>query len=79
MTKKKILIIEDDNIISKIMDFVLKKEGYETFISQDGHDAINQIAAMQPDLIITDIMIPYRSGLEITTYSKKNYPAIPYH
>jgi two-component system response regulator VicR len=77
MTKKKILIIEDDNIISKIMDFVLKKEGYETFISQDGHDAINQIAAMQPDLIITDIMIPYRSGLEITTYSKKNYPAIP--
>jgi CheY-like chemotaxis protein len=32
MTKKKILIIEDDNLIIKIMDFVLKKEGYETFI-----------------------------------------------
>jgi hypothetical protein len=33
MTKKKILIIEDDNLIIKIMDFVLK-EGYETFISK---------------------------------------------
>jgi hypothetical protein len=33
MTKKKILILEDDNII-KIMDYVLKKEGYETFIKR---------------------------------------------
>jgi CheY-like chemotaxis protein len=51
------------------MDFVLKKEGYETFISKDGNDAVEQIAN-QPDLI-TDIMIPYKSGLEITAYSKK--------
>jgi DNA-binding response OmpR family regulator len=76
MTKKKILIIEDDNIIVKIMDYVLKKEGYETFISKDGNDAVEQIGTIQPDLIITDIMIPYKSGLEITA-SKKSYPAIP--
>jgi DNA-binding response OmpR family regulator len=57
------------------MDFVLKKEGYET-ISKDGNDAVDQIGTIQPDLIIT-IMIPYKSGLEITAYSKKNYPAIP--
>jgi CheY-like chemotaxis protein len=43
MTKKKILIIEDDNLIIKIMDFVLKKEGYETFISKDGNDAVDQL------------------------------------
>jgi DNA-binding response OmpR family regulator len=57
------------------MDYVLKKEG-ETFISKDGNDAVEQIGTIQPDLIITD-MIPYKSGLEITAYSKKNYPAIP--
>jgi CheY-like chemotaxis protein len=53
---------------------LFKKEA--TFI-KDGNDAVDQIGTIQPDLIITDIMIPYKSGLEITAYSKKNYPAIP--
>jgi DNA-binding response OmpR family regulator len=75
MTKKKILILEDDNIILKSWIMFLKKK--ETFISKDGNDAVDQIGTIQPDLIITDIMIPYKSGLEITAYSKKNYPAIP--
>ncbi|MFT5713784.1 MAG: two-component system response regulator VicR [Flavobacterium sp.] len=74
---KKILIIEDDSLIIKILDFVLKKEGYETHISRDGADGINQIDILKPDLIITDIMMPYKSGLEITAYSKSKYPNIP--
>ena len=77
MAKKKILIIEDDELIIKIMQFILNKEGYETYISKDGNDGVQQIAIVQPDLIITDIMMSYKSGLEITAYSKKNYPAIP--
>lgn len=77
MSGKKILIIEDDSLIVKILDFILKKEGYETFISNDGNDGIEKIASIQPDLIITDVMMPYKSGLEITAYSKKNFPKIP--
>jgi CheY-like chemotaxis protein len=50
---KKIVIIEDDSLIIKILDFVLKK--YETHISRDGADGINQIDLLKPDLIITDI------------------------
>jgi CheY-like chemotaxis protein len=38
-------------------------------IFQDA-DGINQIDLLQPDLIITDIMMPYKSGLEITAYSR---------
>ena len=77
MTPKKILIIEDDKLIIKILDFVLKKEGYETFISNDGNDGIEKIGSIQPDLVITDVMMPYKSGLEITAYSKKNFPETP--
>ncbi|MEZ7499702.1 response regulator [Flavobacterium sp. Arc3] len=77
MAKKKILIIEDDELIIKIMEFILKKEGYETYVSKDGNDGVEQIAIIKPDLIITDIMMSYKSGLEITAYSKKNYPTIP--
>ncbi|MBE0390535.1 MULTISPECIES: response regulator transcription factor [unclassified Flavobacterium] len=77
MIPKKILIIEDDSLIIKILDFILKKEGYETHISIDGNDGIAQIELFKPDLIITDVMMPYKSGLEITAFSKKNYPKIP--
>jgi len=74
---KKILIIEDDNLIIKILDFILKKEGYEIYIAKDGNEGIEKIAIVEPDLIITDIMMPYKSGLEITAYVKKNHPKIP--
>lgn len=74
---KKILIIEDDNLIIKILEFILKKEGYDIYVARDGNEGIEKIGTILPDLIITDIMMPYKSGLEITAYVKKNYPSIP--
>ncbi|MET0760205.1 MAG: response regulator [Flavobacterium sp.] len=74
---KKIVLIEDDNLIISILDFLLKKEGFEIHVARDGNDGIEKIIAIQPNLIITDIMMPYKSGLEITAFAKKNYPSIP--
>lgn len=74
---KKIIIIEDDKIIINILDFLLKKEGFETHIATNGIDGIEKITAVRPDLIISDIMMPYKSGLEITLFSKTNFPEIP--
>ncbi len=74
---KKILLIEDDKVIQKIVEFLLKKEGYEIEIAGDGDLGMKKIIEMQPDLIITDIMLPYKSGLEITSFAKNNYPKIP--
>lgn len=74
---KKILLIEDDKIIINILDFLLKKEGFETHIAKDGIEGIEKIGTVLPDLIISDIMMPFKSGLEITLFSKTNYPNIP--
>ena len=74
---KKVLIIEDDNLIIKILEFILKKEGYEIHIAKDGNEGIEKIGNILPDLIITDVMMPYKSGLEITAFAKKKYPNIP--
>jgi DNA-binding response OmpR family regulator len=70
---KKIVIIEDDSLVIKILDFVFKKRRIWKHISRDGADGINQIDSY--NLIITDIMMPYKSGLEITAYSKSKYLA----
>lgn len=74
---KKILIIDDDKIIINILSFLFEKEGFETHIAKDGIEGIAKISEIQPDLIITDIMMPFKSGLEITLFAKTNYPGTP--
>lgn len=61
----KILIAEDDPIILRTIVLRLKKDGYEVIGTPDGREALEQIEAGLPDLIITDIMMPFSSGLEI--------------
>lgn len=73
----KILIAEDDVLMVKILEFILKKEGYQITSCKDGLTAIEKIPVLIPDLIITDIMLPFRSGLEIIGYTKENYENIP--
>jgi len=73
----KILIAEDDVLMIKILEFILKKEGYQVTSCKDGLSAIEKIPIIIPDLIITDIMLPFRSGLEIIGYSKVTFENIP--
>lgn len=73
----KILIAEDDTLMVKIIEFILKKEGYQVTSCKDGLSAIEKIPVLIPDLIITDIMLPFRSGLEIISYSKEHFENIP--
>lgn len=74
---KKILVIEDDKIINNIIEFLLKKEGYIIEVAKDGNEGFAMINQNNYDLIITDIMLPYKSGLEVTSYVKTNFPKIP--
>lgn len=74
---KKILVIEDDKIINNIIEFLLKKEGHTIDIARDGNEGFDMINQNNYDLIITDIMLPYKSGLEVTSYVKTNFPKIP--
>jgi len=61
----KILVAEDEPIMLKTIELRLKKDGHEVIVTDNGMDAMKQIDAALPDLIITDIMMPYSSGLEI--------------
>ncbi len=74
---KKILIIEDDLLISSLVQFRLKKDGYQTFLVQDGNEGTKAIESWDPDLIITDVMIPFKSGIEIIHFARKSKPNTP--
>lgn len=68
----KILVAEDEPMLLKTIELKLKKEGYEVITTHDGREAIAKIEEFAPDLVISDIMMPYASGLEITALLKKN-------
>lgn len=75
-SEKKIMIIENDEMTIEILKFILKKEGYKISIAKDGINAIERMATIMPDLVITTITIPLKSGLEIISYIKKNFKDI---
>lgn len=68
----KILVAEDEPMLLKTIELKLKKEGYDVITTHDGREAIAKIEEFSPDLVISDIMMPYASGLEITALLKRN-------
>ncbi|MBI5078336.1 MAG: response regulator [Candidatus Yonathbacteria bacterium] len=70
--KKKILIIEDDEHISKIYDLKFSKEGYKTIFVTNGEEGMEKIITEKPDLVILDLMLPKKDGFMVLEEVKKN-------
>lgn len=68
MNKKKIILAEDNSTLSLLLKFRLEKEGYDLFMAVDGKEAVELIESQQPDLILTDVMMPFVSGLEVISH-----------
>jgi DNA-binding response OmpR family regulator len=62
---KKILIADDEPNIVTSLQFLMKRKGYEVSIARNGEEALQQIAAVAPDLILLDVMMPLKSGYEV--------------
>jgi two-component system alkaline phosphatase synthesis response regulator PhoP len=63
--RAKILFADDEPDILEIVSFNLEKEGYEVIQAKDGQQALDLCKLHRPDLIILDIMMPYKSGIEV--------------
>lgn len=65
-SKEKIILIADDEPdILEIISFNLLKEGYTVYTAKDGNDALEKAKLTNPHLIILDIMMPYKNGVEV--------------
>jgi two-component system, OmpR family, alkaline phosphatase synthesis response regulator PhoP len=62
---KRILIADDEPDILEIVSYNLGKEGYEIYTAKDGNEAIDKAKQLHPDLIILDIMMPKKTGVEV--------------
>lgn len=81
MSKKKILIFDDDKVILEVISIIFEEGGYDVEISETSHDIIQKVSAFQPDVILMDNWIPNIGGVEATKLLKsheeyKNIPVI---
>jgi CheY-like chemotaxis protein len=62
--KRTIFIMDDDLALQSVLEFALRDAGYEVILAHDGQDGIAQLQHLQPDLIISDLMMPNIDGVE---------------
>ena len=70
--KKKVMIVEDNELNMKLFDDLLSAHGYETVKTRDGRQVLDLAREHNPSLIIMDIQLPEVSGLEVTQWLKKD-------
>jgi OmpR family response regulator RpaB len=58
----KILVIDDDAYIRRVLELKLKKRGYQVTMAKDGEEGLQMIESQQPDVVISDIMMPKLDG-----------------
>ena len=73
---KKVLVVDDEQAITDVLVYNLKKEGYETIEATDGITAVNIALEQKPDLMLLDIMLPKLDGLSVCK-RVKNHLNIP--
>lgn len=61
----RILIIEDERGLTEVLEYNLKREGYETVVAHDGQEGLRKAQTLLPDLILLDIMLPGLSGFDV--------------
>jgi len=78
MAEYKILVVDDEEPIANILEFNLKKEGYDVIVANDGEKAVELAFNENPDLILLDLMLPKKDGMEVCreVRAKKNIPII---
>jgi two-component system alkaline phosphatase synthesis response regulator PhoP len=69
---KKILAVDDERHIVRLIQVNLERAGYEVVSAFDGKEGLEKVDSEQPDLIVLDVMMPYMDGFEVVQCLKKN-------
>lgn len=73
----KILVVEDDEMILRTLEFRLKKDNYSVTVARDGREALEKLKSNNFNLVLTDLMLPFVTGMEVLSYIKTNLPDLP--
>ncbi len=69
---KKILAVDDERHIVRLVQVNLERAGYEVVTAFDGKDALEKVKSENPDLVVLDVMMPYMDGFEVLQHLRKD-------
>ena len=69
---KKVLIVEDEDIIMDLLEKKLIQEGYEVSTAYDGEQGMEKLRSVKPDILLLDIVMPKKSGYEVMEEMSKD-------
>jgi DNA-binding response OmpR family regulator len=69
---RRILIVDDEPNIVLSLEFLMQHSGFEVAVARDGDEALAQMAAFRPDLVLLDIMLPKLNGYEVCQKLREN-------
>ncbi|TRZ44337.1 response regulator transcription factor [Robertkochia solimangrovi] len=75
--KKRILVVEDNPMIVKSLEFKLTRDGYNVTVAVDGREGLRLLEKEAFELVITDLMLPFVTGNELIEHIRKNNPELP--
>lgn len=75
--KRKVLVVEDDGAIAKLLAYNLEKEGYEPLVVKDGETAVATFRSRKPRAVLLDLMIPKVDGLEVCRLIRATDRSVP--
>ncbi len=70
--KKKVLIVEDEELVAEILEKKLKEAGYNVEVARDGEEGLNKMRKRKPDLVLLDIIMPKKGGFEVMEEMRKD-------
>ena len=71
--ESKILVVEDDNTLLEMLEYNLKRQGYQVVTAKDGRSALTFARQEKPDLIVLDVMLPGIDGFEVCRILRKEF------
>ncbi|MCL6629965.1 MAG: response regulator, partial [Armatimonadetes bacterium] len=69
---KKILAVDDEKHIVRLVQVNLERQGYEVITASDGKEALQKVEEERPDLVVLDVMMPYMDGFEVLQNLRRN-------
>jgi DNA-binding response OmpR family regulator len=75
----RVLYVDDDLELTRLVQHCLEDEGYEVLIANDGEEGLGSVISEQPDMVILDVMMPQLNGWEIAKYMRERdaYKRVP--
>ncbi|MBI5125678.1 MAG: response regulator, partial [Planctomycetes bacterium] len=72
MSKKEILVVEDEKDLTELIKYTLEKEGFQVFSASNGEEGLKLVQRKRPALVLLDLMLPVIDGLEVCRRIKKD-------